>query len=64
MGIIYIDKCRYEIQEYKEVPVWCTGMYWPISGIAHQGNLTFYYINCTFCVRTSIDVIRCSFRCF
>jgi hypothetical protein len=21
MGIVYIDKCRYEIPEYKEVPV-------------------------------------------
>jgi hypothetical protein len=22
MGIVYIDKCRYEIQEQREVPVW------------------------------------------
>jgi hypothetical protein len=24
--ILYIDKCRYEIQEQKEVPVWYTGI--------------------------------------
>jgi uncharacterized membrane-anchored protein YitT (DUF2179 family) len=23
--VVYIDKCRYEIQEQKEVPVWYTG---------------------------------------
>jgi hypothetical protein len=27
MGILYVDKCRYEIQEQKEVPVWYTGIY-------------------------------------
>jgi hypothetical protein len=27
MDIVYIDKCRYEIREQKEVPVWYTGMY-------------------------------------
>jgi hypothetical protein len=31
MGIVYIDKCRYEIPEYKEVPVRDTGIYRPIS---------------------------------
>jgi hypothetical protein len=31
MDIVYIDKCRYEIQEQKEVPVWYTGIYRPIS---------------------------------
>jgi hypothetical protein len=25
MDIAYIDKCRYEIKEQKEVPVWYTG---------------------------------------
>jgi hypothetical protein len=25
MDIIYTDKCRYEVQEQKEVPVWYTG---------------------------------------
>jgi hypothetical protein len=25
------DKCRHEIQEQKEVLVWCTGIYRPIS---------------------------------
>jgi hypothetical protein len=28
---MYVDKCRYEIQEQKEVPVWYTGIYGPIS---------------------------------
>jgi hypothetical protein len=27
-------RCRYEIQEQKEVPVWCTGLYRPISSTA------------------------------
>jgi hypothetical protein len=31
MNIVYIDKSRYEIQEQKEVPVWYTGIYRPIS---------------------------------
>jgi hypothetical protein len=31
MDIVYIDKCRYEIQERKEVPVCYTGVYRPIS---------------------------------
>jgi hypothetical protein len=30
------DKCRYEIQEQKEVPVWCTGIYRPISMCVRQ----------------------------
>jgi hypothetical protein len=29
--IIYVDKCRYEIREQKEVPVRYTGIYRPIS---------------------------------
>jgi hypothetical protein len=28
---ICIDKCRYEIQEEKDVPVWYAGIYLPIS---------------------------------
>jgi hypothetical protein len=28
--ITYIDKCRYEIQKEKGVPVWYTGIYRPI----------------------------------
>jgi hypothetical protein len=31
MDIVYIDNCRYEIQEQKEVPVWCNGIYRSIS---------------------------------
>jgi len=31
MGIVYIERCRYEIQEQKWVPVWHTGTYRPIS---------------------------------
>jgi hypothetical protein len=34
MDIIHIDKCRYEIQEQKEVPVWYTGIYQLISSTA------------------------------
>jgi hypothetical protein len=30
-----IDKCRYEIQEQKYVPVRLTGMYWSISSTAN-----------------------------
>jgi hypothetical protein len=25
MDVVYIDKCQYEIQEQKKVPVWYTG---------------------------------------
>jgi hypothetical protein len=31
MDVAYIDKCRYEIQGQKEVPVWYTATYRPIS---------------------------------
>jgi hypothetical protein len=31
MDILCIDKCRYEIQEQKEVPLWYTGIYQFIS---------------------------------
>jgi hypothetical protein len=31
MAIVYIDKCRYEIQEQKEVPVCYTGIHRSIS---------------------------------
>jgi hypothetical protein len=34
MDVVYIGKCRYEIQEQKEVPVWYTGIYRPISSSA------------------------------
>jgi hypothetical protein len=27
MDIVYIDMCRYEIQEQKYVPVWYTGIF-------------------------------------
>jgi hypothetical protein len=33
MDIIYTDKCRYEIQEQKEVPVWYPGTYRSILSI-------------------------------
>jgi hypothetical protein len=32
--VIYIDKCRYEIQEQKEVPVWYICIYRPTSSTA------------------------------
>jgi hypothetical protein len=35
MDAVYIDKCQCEIQEQKEVPVWCTGIYLPISSTAY-----------------------------
>jgi hypothetical protein len=42
MNTVYIDMRRYEIQEQKEVPVWYTGIYPPISStaykISHTGN--------------------------
>jgi hypothetical protein len=31
MDRVYIDKCRYEIQEQNYVPIWYTGIYRPIS---------------------------------
>jgi hypothetical protein len=31
MVVVYIDFCRCEIQEEKEIPVWYTGIYRPIS---------------------------------
>jgi hypothetical protein len=31
MDILYVDKCRYEIQEYKENLVCYTGIYLPYS---------------------------------
>jgi hypothetical protein len=34
MGIIYIDMCRYDIQEQREVPVRYAGIYRPISSTA------------------------------
>jgi hypothetical protein len=36
MDIVYVDKCRYEVQEQKEVPVWYTGIYRPISSTAEN----------------------------
>jgi hypothetical protein len=33
MDVDYIDKCRYELQEQKNVPLWYTDIYWPISRI-------------------------------
>jgi hypothetical protein len=37
MDIVYIDKCRCEIQEEKKVPVWYTGIYRPISSTGWLG---------------------------
>jgi hypothetical protein len=34
MDIVNIDKCRYEVQEQKEVPIWYAGMYRPIWSTA------------------------------
>jgi hypothetical protein len=36
MDIVYIHKCWYEIKKEKEVPVWHTGIYWPISSTGHH----------------------------
>jgi hypothetical protein len=36
MDVVYVDKFRYEIQEQKEVPVWYTGIYRPISSTAYS----------------------------
>jgi hypothetical protein len=35
-GVWYIYKCRYEIKEQKEVPVWYTDIYRPISSTAYE----------------------------
>jgi hypothetical protein len=35
MDIVYIDMCRYDIQEQKEVPVWCTRKYRPVLSTAY-----------------------------
>jgi hypothetical protein len=40
MGIVYIGKCRCEIQEQKEVPLWLTGVYRPVS----RSDVHFKYI--------------------
>jgi hypothetical protein len=32
MDVTYTDKCWYYVQKQKEVPVWYTGIYQPISG--------------------------------
>jgi hypothetical protein len=39
MDVVYTDMCRYEIQEQKEVAVWCTGIYWPVSSTGAIGSL-------------------------
>jgi hypothetical protein len=41
MAAIYIDKHRYEIEEQKEVPVWCTGIYRPISSTDYIRGLLY-----------------------
>jgi hypothetical protein len=35
---IRIGKCRYQIQKQKEVPVWCTGIYRPISSTEYENK--------------------------
>jgi hypothetical protein len=47
MGIvlyIYIDKCLYEVQEQKEVPVWYTGIYRSIlsTGLKNRINTDLF----------------------
>jgi hypothetical protein len=34
--ILYIDKCRCEIQEQKEVPVWYTGLFRALDTGPHK----------------------------
>jgi hypothetical protein len=36
MDTLYIYKCRYETKEQKEVPIWYTGIYRPISSTAYD----------------------------
>jgi hypothetical protein len=50
MDIVYIDKCRYEIQEQKEVPVWYTGIYRPISSTEYKSCLIV-------CIKISLRLI-------
>jgi hypothetical protein len=35
---IHIGKCRYQIKKQKEVSVWCTGIYRPISSTEHENK--------------------------
>jgi hypothetical protein len=44
MVIVYIDKCRYKIQEKKEFPVWYTSKY---RFIWSAGNIVVYAENHT-----------------
>jgi hypothetical protein len=38
MDILYVDRCRYEIQEYKENPVRYTGIYLPSSRTVYSNK--------------------------
>jgi hypothetical protein len=42
MGVVYTDKCRFEFQEQKEVLVWYTAIYRPVSSTA-LANIIFPY---------------------
>jgi hypothetical protein len=45
MDVVYIDNCRYEIQEKKEVPVWYTCLYrhnWSTGPRDIKVNLSHY----------------------
>jgi hypothetical protein len=39
-----IWKCRYEIQEQKEIPVWYTGIYRPISSTGNNRITRQFYM--------------------
>jgi hypothetical protein len=39
--IVYIIKCRYEIQEQKEISVWCTGIYLPILSTGYLQSIKY-----------------------
>jgi hypothetical protein len=53
--MVYIDKCRYEIQEQKEVPVWYTGIERPISSTEwHPLKVALY----SFLLNISVTVVE------
>jgi hypothetical protein len=42
MHIVYIDKCRDEIQKQKEVPVRYTRIYWSMSSTGIKSSLRYF----------------------
>jgi hypothetical protein len=45
MNIVYIDKCRYEIREQRQIPVWYTG---PFRAVPKRANAAPAYFPKTY----------------